>query len=255
MNKMQFPSYPYAYFKHGPILKMYSGSNTIESQKEFENWLSFAMNLMGTTDIPKFKGVLDYLPINAIKIDESNEIKSLNLNQSLDGEYFAGQIVLFSFDWAPNGWLQCNGQTLSIHEFDRLFFVIGTRYGGDGRTVFNLPDLRGRVPVHQDAANKVGSKRGSDRKTGGVLPEHTHGSKIHATNKAADNVSPEGNILAYRNDRDYKIPGIKAKSLLEMNYSMGRTSSVGSGTAFETRSPYLGLSYCINMDGIIPVPS
>jgi len=74
-------------------------------------------------------------------------------------EPYIGEIRMFGFDWAPRGWAKCDGQLLPIAQNQALFSLLGTIYGGDGRTTFGLPDLRGRVPVHQGTGSGLSDRR------------------------------------------------------------------------------------------------
>ncbi len=103
-------------------------------------------------------------------------------------EPFIGQIQLFGFGWAPQGWATCDGQLLSISSNTALFSLLGTTYGGDGRTTFALPDLRGRVPLHQGqgpglSSYVLGEVLGQESVTLTTqqMPSHTHGIQGTAT--------------------------------------------------------------------------
>src|SRR5438874_6748871 len=98
------------------------------------------------------------------------------------GQPYVGEIRLFAGNFAPAGWMFCNGAPLPISENDVLFQLIGTTYGGDGETTFNLPDLQGRVPVHMGTGNsgtnyQMGEKAGVEEVTltQQQIPNHTHG--------------------------------------------------------------------------------
>ncbi len=78
-------------------------------------------------------------------------------------EPFVGEIRMFAGTFAPRGWAFCDGQLMAISENDALFSLVGTIYGGDGRNTFGLPDLRGRLPVHQDSTYRIERRRGRKR--------------------------------------------------------------------------------------------
>lgn len=78
-------------------------------------------------------------------------------------ESYVGEIRMFAGNFAPNGWAFCNGQTLNISENEVLFALIGTTYGGDGQTTFNLPDLRGRIPIHVSPKYPLGVSGGTEK--------------------------------------------------------------------------------------------
>jgi len=101
-------------------------------------------------------------------------------------EPLIGQIMMFAGNFAPRGWAFCEGQLLAINQYQALFSILGTTYGGDGRTTFGLPDLRGRVPMHPGngpglSSKRLGQKGGSETNTLNVsqLPSHNHLSLIH----------------------------------------------------------------------------
>src|SRR4051812_10635403 len=91
-------------------------------------------------------------------------------------EPFIGEIQMFGGNFAPQGWALCNGQLLPISQYDALFNLIGTTYGGDGQTTFGLPDLRGRAPIHRSSNHPQGELLGSETVTlvQGNLPAHSH---------------------------------------------------------------------------------
>src|SRR6266849_3560816 len=89
---------------------------------------------------------------------------------------YVGQILMFGGNFAPAGWAFCNGQQMDISQNDTVFSLIGTTYGGDGQTTFNLPDLRGRLPIHQGGGFVLGQSAGTETVTLTVnqIPQHTH---------------------------------------------------------------------------------
>ena len=111
-------------------------------------------------------------------------------------EPFIGEIRLFAGDFAPRGWAPCDGQILPIAQNQALFSLLGTTYGGDGRMVFALPDLRGRAPMHADAAHVLGQWRGAESLTllPSQIPLHVHA--VNATRAVALERTPTGRLLA-----------------------------------------------------------
>ncbi|MBD3756388.1 MAG: phage tail protein, partial [Gammaproteobacteria bacterium] len=110
-------------------------------------------------------------------------------------EPFVGEIRMFAGNFAPRGWAFCDGQLLAVSQNDALFSLLGTIYGGDGRTTFGLPDMRGRIPVHQGSGpglspRRLGSKSGAETETLTVnqMPSHTH--FFLADKNPADLISP-----------------------------------------------------------------
>jgi microcystin-dependent protein len=166
-------------------------------------------------------------------------------------EPYIGEIRLVPFNFAPKGWALCAGQMLPINQNQALFALLGTTYGGDGRTTFALPDLRGRVPIGagQPPAGSsyplgaTGGQETVELKTG-ELPRHTHA--VHASSAAATTKSPDTAYPArggaYAGQKDVRMKGAM----------IGRT---GGGEAHENRQPYVGLNYIIALQGIFPAQS
>src|SRR6187549_1160118 len=116
-------------------------------------------------------------------------------------EPYVGEIRMFAGNFAPNGWMFCEGQTLPISENEVLFQLIGTTYGGDGEETFNLPNLASRVPIHmgtspQGTTYQLGEMAGTEQETLSVqqIPNHTHPLTVSTT--AGADVNPIGNVLA-----------------------------------------------------------
>lgn len=174
-------------------------------------------------------------------------------------EPFLGQIVLFGGNFAPRGWAKCEGQLLSIASNSALFSILGTIYGGDGRTTFGLPDLRGRAPI--GVGNGPGLSNYSEGNRGGQeavtltatqIPAHSH--SLNANLSVSSNVgnqrSPIGARLAVPNDGENNYTtssggnGTMAVS--------GSTSGAGGGQAHENRQPYIAMNYIIALVGTFP---
>ncbi len=175
-------------------------------------------------------------------------------------EPFLGQIIQVGFNFAPRGWTFCDGQTLSISQNSALFSLLGTIYGGDGRTDFALPDLRGRVAVHPGTGAgltsvSVGQRFGVETNvlTVGQLPSHTHSTTVtmKATDTDGNMETPGGHILA-RNSRedDYSdvAPDVDMNAA-SLNVVNGAT---GGGQGVENRQPSLGINHCIALVGLFP---
>ncbi|WP_205668605.1 tail fiber protein [Ammoniphilus sp. CFH 90114] len=160
-------------------------------------------------------------------------------------EPFIGEIRIFSFHFAPKGWAQCNGQLMPINQNQALFALLGVTYGGDGRTTFGLPDLRGRVPVHTSTNLYLGERGGSEYHTLNMseMPSHTH--SVAASSMLATSRNPEGLIWA---NTDVEAYG--TNSLIGLHPSA--ITSVGGGHPHENRQPYRVVNYCIAIQGIFP---
>ena len=162
-------------------------------------------------------------------------------------EPFIGQIQLFGFNFNPRGWAKCDGQLLPISQNTALFSLLGTTYGGDGRTTFALPDLRGRFPTSQGtgpglSGRSIGQKSGTESNTlnANNLPPHTHQMR---GNEEGNTDDPTGNVVAG--------DGTNAFSNIS-NVDMGATSITGNSDTVNNMPPYLVLNYCIALTGIFP---
>jgi microcystin-dependent protein len=172
-------------------------------------------------------------------------------------ESYVGEIRLFPYNFAPLGWLDCNGQLLSIADNETLFVLLGTTYGGDGVNTFALPDLQGRVPIHNGtglglSSYVLGQKSGSEGVTlvSSQLPAHTH--PTFATTALADSTAPSNTVLlgALSGDTMYTTAPTQA---LPVNGAM--VGNMGSNGPHENRMPTLTLRFCISQYGIFPSQS
>ncbi len=166
-------------------------------------------------------------------------------------EPFLSEIKMVGFNFAPRGWAFCDGQILPINQNQSLYSLLGTTYGGDGRTSFGLPDLRGRVPMHFNSAHPQGLKSGQEAVslTTVEIPSHTHDAR--ATSAPASSVNPSGNL-----------PGVTGGSLFSItpygeltspvDLASNALSNTGAGHGHENMQPYLALSFCIALSGVFP---
>ncbi len=161
------------------------------------------------------------------------------------GTPFLAEIRIVSFNYAPRGWAECNGQLLPINQNQALFSLLGTTYGGDGRVNFALPDLRGRVAMHTGASFTQGQVGGETAHTltTAELPTHTH--PVTALTGAATTNAPAGNRLAVQ-DNLYAPPA----NLVTLEPSA--VTSIGGSQPHENRQPYLAVKFCIALIGIFP---
>jgi microcystin-dependent protein len=159
---------------------------------------------------------------------------------------FLSEIKIMSFSFAPKGWAQCNGQLLPINQNQPLFAILGTTYGGDGRTTFGLPNLQGRTPVHFGDGISLGEMGGEAAHTLNVseMPTHTHA--VYATTSVGDSPIPAGNLLGEA-DNLY-APLANPTSLQGSTVSI----SVGANQPHNNLQPYLVLNFCIALQGIFP---
>jgi microcystin-dependent protein len=165
-------------------------------------------------------------------------------------EPYLGEIRAFGFPYAPRGWAQCQGQTMSISQNSALFALLGTMYGGDGRVTFGLPDLRGRsaISVGQGpglSARGQGEMSGEEQVTliAGQIPPHTHG--VTASSQASGK-SPANAVPAYTADSS----SYGGATDLTMNPLMIKPNA--GGQPHDNMPPYLVINYCIALEGIFP---
>jgi microcystin-dependent protein len=140
----------------------------------------------------------------------------------------------------------CNGQLLPIDQFESLFQLIGTTYGGDGETNFALPDLQGRIPVHTATTWQLGETRGSEtvNLTVNQLPAHNH--TLQASGNPGGSVNPWGNVLATPRRKLYDAPSAVAAPAALSAASIG---SAGNSQPHDNRQPYLCVNFIICVEG------
>jgi microcystin-dependent protein len=160
-------------------------------------------------------------------------------------EPFLGEIRVFSFNFAPRGWALCNGQLLPINQNQALFSILGTTYGGDGRTTFALPNLQGRTPIHFGGGFVLGQNGGEESHTLSLseMPTHTHGGL--GSGNAADQQTPAGSVWAVTPSNAYS-------SNLNGSMSAAAVGPVGGSQPHQNLSPYSVLNFCIALQGIFP---
>jgi microcystin-dependent protein len=165
-------------------------------------------------------------------------------------EPFLGEIRIASFEFAPSGWAFCNGQLLPIAQNQALFSILGTTYGGDGRTTFALPNLQGRVPIHPGNSIPQGAMAGEETHTLllSELPAHAHlltaSSDIAAANMLGN---PTGAYCAKSGDPGYAPPASSTGSMAAI--ALG---GAGASQPHSNMQPYLTLNFVIALAGIFP---
>jgi microcystin-dependent protein len=167
---------------------------------------------------------------------------------------YVGEIRMFAGNFAPAGWMFCEGQLVPISENETLFNLIGTTYGGDGESTFALPDHRGRLPIHQGTGGGVSVVLAE---IGGVesvtlttnqIPAHNH--SFLASNSPADSPSPQNNTIAVSSNTNVFIndtPNVTMKA--------DELSIVGGSQPHSNMQPYLCVSFIISLYGIFPSPT
>jgi microcystin-dependent protein len=161
-------------------------------------------------------------------------------------EAFLSEIRIMSFNFAPKGWAECNGANLPINQNQALFSLLGTMYGGDGRTTFALPDLRGRAPLHVGAGHIQGERGGevSHTLTVAEFPAHTHA--VMASGSPVTSNDPAGRLAGNNQGRPYAA---LANQQPMRSTAIGNT---GGNQPHENMQPYLALNFCIALQGIFP---
>ncbi len=161
------------------------------------------------------------------------------------GEPFVGEIRMFGGSFAPAGWAFCSGQLMAIAENDTLFTLIGTTYGGDGQSTFGLPDLQGRIPIHQGNGLVIGEKSGVEAVTLTTqqIPSHSH---VPGCQSGAGSQAPGNGVWAASLSSIYSDA---APSLL-MNPSA--IASAGGSQPHDNMMPFLTISFIISLFGVFP---
>ena len=161
-------------------------------------------------------------------------------------EPFLAEIRIVSFNFPPKGWALCNGQTLPINQNQALFSLLGTTYGGNGQTTFQLPNLRGQVPIHEGNGHTLGEQAGTTSVTVNIqqLPTHTH--QLNGSSSASGgNANASGRFLGGGNNVYHA-----ATSLTTMTPQS--VTSVGGSQPHNNMMPYLVLNFIIALQGIFP---
>jgi microcystin-dependent protein len=164
---------------------------------------------------------------------------------------FLGEIKMFGGNFAPVGYALCDGQLLSVAQNSALFSLLGARYGGNGETTFGLPDMRGRVPVHQGtgpglSTRNIGSRSGAERVTlvANQLPSHSHNAQVVST-REANSSNPVGNVPARPTTNSAFAPA-------STNRISGNTENAGGGQAHNNMPPYQCIHFIIALTGVFP---
>lgn len=163
-------------------------------------------------------------------------------------EPFLSEVRIFSFSFAPQGWAQCNGQLLPINQNQALFSLLGTTYGGNGQTNFGLPDLRGRVPIHDGAGHTLGERAGEQAHTLTLSEMAAHSHPVNVvTTGTADQQYPLANTYWAAGSA---FAGFHQNSNATMDPAT--VLPVGGNQAHLNQQPFLTLNMCIALQGIFP---
>lgn len=183
-------------------------------------------------------------------------------------EQYLGQIVMFGGNFAPRNWAFCDGQILPINSNQALFSILGTTYGGDGRTTFALPDLRGRVPIHAGQGpglrnRDLGAKGGSEQTimTLNEMPNHNHlmtvdgNATVKVHNDGGNNDTPSGHNFANSEEDDFTTENddvMMQGANVDLSGVSVTTSNTGSSTPINNMAPFLAMNYIIAIQGVFP---
>jgi microcystin-dependent protein len=164
-------------------------------------------------------------------------------------EPFLSEIRIMSFNFAPKGWAMCNGQSMPINQNQALFSLLGTTFGGNGQTTFNLPNNQGRTPIHVGNGHTVGEQGGEQNHTLLVseMPSHVHG--LSGTSVAASTNIPDV-TSQWADTSPNKAYNGSGQNLGAMNAAI--LSNSGGSQAHINMQPYLTLNFCIALQGIFP---
>jgi microcystin-dependent protein len=168
---------------------------------------------------------------------------------------FLSEIKIMSFNFAPKGWAMCNGQTLPINQNQALFSLLGTTYGGNGQTTFQLPNLQGRVPMHMGNGHTLGEVGGSYSNTITIstMAAHTHSPVGKAV--TANVVAPATNTtFAQGRAAATGAPqvNIYGSGATNRNFNAGVIGNTGGSQPHTNQEPFLTLNFCIALQGIFP---
>jgi microcystin-dependent protein len=163
---------------------------------------------------------------------------------------YVGEIRMFAGNFAPAGWMFCEGQLLPISYNETLFQLIGTTFGGNGESTFALPDLRGRIPIHQGNGFILAETGGAEEITLTVnqIPAHSH--PLLASTNIAHESSPANNLVAQSSAADLYI-----EDTTTSNLAANSISSVGGSQPHTNYQPYLCVNFIISLFGIFPSPT
>ena len=165
-------------------------------------------------------------------------------------EPFLAEVRMVGFNFAPRGWAFCDGQILPINQNQSLYSLLGTTYGGDGRTSFALSDLRGRTPIHVGGGHPQAQKSGVETVTlsAAQMPNHDHTAQASSENATLNN--PEGGVFGQ--SLNLYVPEVSASNPAPQAISAATVANVGGGQAHNNMQPYIAVNFCIALRGLFP---
>lgn len=164
-------------------------------------------------------------------------------------EPYIGEVRPFPYNRIPRGWAECNGQRLSVKQYNQLYTLIGTIYGGDGTQNFGVPDLRGRIVLHPQVSTMLGGTGGNNTSSISYnnMPKHNH--TVMVTSTAANESGPAGNLIsAQAEDTNYAPIGTNKPVAMAAD----AIGPFGPNVPVSNMQPTLGLTFCIALQGIYP---
>lgn len=165
-------------------------------------------------------------------------------------EPFLAEVRMMGFNFAPRGWAFLDGQILPINQNQSLYSLLGTTYGGDGRTTFALPEMRGRTPIHNTSTHPLGQRAGQETVvlTPNTMPSHAHAAQ--ATSTAVDTASPADGLLGafVAPAAGYHDPAPATRTTLRE----GTVGNTGGNTGHNNLQPFLAVNFCIALQGLFP---
>jgi microcystin-dependent protein len=172
---------------------------------------------------------------------------------------FIGEIRMFCGNFAPNGWALCNGQLLSISQYQALFSILGTTFGGNGTTNFALPNLQGRVPIHWGQGQglspyNIGQTGGAETVGLSVAQMPAHNHQVNASPNAATTTVATANVPATvtSTERGQQAPSVYSSNAPSVAMNNGMISPTGGGAPHTNIQPYQCVTFIIALNGIYP---
>jgi microcystin-dependent protein len=183
-------------------------------------------------------------------------IQTISLRRPAMSDPFIGEIKIVGFNFAPAGWAKCDGQLLAISQNNALFSLFGTYYGGDGRTTFGIPAMRGRFPMHYGAgpgltSRNIGTKSGAEyhAPSVGQLASHSHTGTVVSSTAEGDRTDPAGAFPARPEEPIQPYAGSAGGTMAGGSV---QTDNAGSGTTINHMPPFQTLNFIVALIGLYP---
>lgn len=172
---------------------------------------------------------------------------------------YIGEVTMFAGNFAPRGWAFCDGQLLPISQYNALFSILGTIYGGDGRTTFALPDLRGRMPMGPGSGpgltpRREGQKGGSETHTLGIpeMPNHGHSPTLYVESALGTTNAPPGRMIGVPSGDTKLFADVAPADEVALAADSIKEANVGGNQAFDKMNPFLSIHFIIALEGVYP---